>query len=514
MSMVDEFATPPDVADKMVEYLFNNTLPDSDQRILIPGCGTGNLLDAIQRYCDTNETSIPHIVAIEIDRERLTQAKQECHLPNVEFFNRDFLADVSDLETFEYIIANPPYIPWEKIPSERQKSYEYQFTTIAKMNKHHAYDMYVLFFEQSLELLTDSGRLAFIVPNTFATPASTPNPLANLLSEYGVEEIDSVSVSDFETPIVPAIVVISDIDSFNQYKRQTLDWKTELANVTQTYPITVSDIMTEELVTYSPTDNVKRVFFNLVQEDFDVIPIIKIDNDSCARYDLSHHQSRRLLQNIGDHSCIGYIHRRNLARTDSGAVQDHMEEDIEAKFVNANASFETLLDQLTRQRFVFVGDGHQLEGLVTRSDLNRSPVYFHLYSKIAQLEIGLREICREQQVEITDHLDCRKVRSIKRKYRRSRQVVPDLYTCTTLGQLINLCEGVNLFDNIGIEQTIPSDVDIWDLNELRINIAHYYPLVHTMGEFPDEETQRTAYKLNLENQLLTEYNKRLSQWLS
>jgi hypothetical protein len=50
---------------------------------------------------------------------------------------------------------------------------------------------------------------------------------------------------------------------------------------------------------------------------------------------------------------------------------------------------------------------------------------------------------------------------------------------------------------------------VWDLNELRKHVAHYYPVVHTMDNFSESDSQRTVYQLYVEYELLDQYVARL-----
>lgn len=484
--MDDEFTTPEAIADQMVAYLFDDEPPDPTSRVLVPGCGTGNLIGAIERYCEQRQVDVPEGVAIEIDQQRLNRAQERYGDIGFDFHCRDFLTDPSDLGTVEYVISNPPVVPWDDIPADRREGYEYRFTTLAEGYRGRV-GLHVLFLEQSLTVLAEDGRLVFVLPDDFATPDTTPSPLAELLREYGVERIESVQTTIEDAPVSPAITVLSQRGTMPEYKRRALDWKTTINELLRTHEIIARDVMTTDPVTYTPSDDVTRVFFNLVREDFDVIPVVE------------------------DDECVGYVSRRTIDRTDSGTLEEHFTETVDPHFVAPDASFDTLLRQLSTHRFALIGIDRSLEGVVTRFDLNRLPVYFHLYSKLARLEVGLRNACRSYDLDLEAHLDYSNIHSIRRTYRWYRGVVPDEFACMTLGQLVMVVESAGLRDELGAEATAPSEVDLRSLNTLRTHIAHYYPLVHTMDDFTDDDAQRTAYRLAVENQLLDEYIRRLAQ---
>ncbi|GAB1451676.1 Eco57I restriction-modification methylase domain-containing protein [Draconibacterium sp.] len=76
-----------------------------------------------------------------------------------EIINTDFLTHYF-YEYFDCIVGNPPYIRHELIPEKFKKEYRKRFKTF----KYRA-DIYVLFYEKSLQLLNRNGLLSFICSN-------------------------------------------------------------------------------------------------------------------------------------------------------------------------------------------------------------------------------------------------------------------------------------------------------------------------------------------------------------
>lgn len=483
----DILATPPEVADEMVDRLFAHKEPSSDSRLLVPGCGTGNLIKAVQRYCEKNKVTFPSCVAVDIDESALQEAKEAVDNVEVEFQDRDFLLDVSDLRSFDYVIANPPYVGWESIAEEKREAYAYRFETLRADAPRSSTDMYMLFFEQALSLLADGGRLVAITPDGFIEPRTAPSPLAELLREYDVD-IGSVptTLSDLEVSTVINVVTQQD-GSSHERERATLDWASELGKLLQTHQVYARDVMTEEVATYRPDDQVSRVTLDMIRRDFDAIPVVENGSDVC----------------------VGYVTKRDVSKASKGEVEEYMKEDLDARFASLNASFESLLERLASSRFLLVGDGSSLSGIVTRFDLNRPPTYFHLYSKIAQFEVGLRNQLRRKRVDYEEHLE--NPFPIKSRYRKYRDVVPDALACARLSDLINVAESCGLHEELAAGMSVPEEADVWDLNELRKHVAHYYPVVHTMDDFSESDFQRTVYQLYVEYELLDQYVARLSR---
>lgn len=90
-------------------------------------------------------------------------------IKNEVFLNADYLQISFDL-TFDCIVGNPPYIRHELIPDDQKIIYK----TIYKTFKYRA-DLYVLFYEKSLNLLSEKGILSFICSNRW------------LFNQYGSE---------------------------------------------------------------------------------------------------------------------------------------------------------------------------------------------------------------------------------------------------------------------------------------------------------------------------------------
>lgn len=197
--------TPDELATHIVEKLFDGHEPREHDRILYPGCGKGPFIDAVHRYCEQHNAPMPNGTAIELDPEHLKVAREQHQDKPVEFLERDFLKDISDLGEFEYIVGNPPYVPIEGLDEDEKQRYKARFDTAVGR-----FDLYILFFEQSLKLLADGGRLSFITPEKFEY-VGTAEPLRRILIKYHVEEIEHVDEDAFEGLITfPTITTVSD----------------------------------------------------------------------------------------------------------------------------------------------------------------------------------------------------------------------------------------------------------------------------------------------------------------
>ncbi|WP_340100516.1 Eco57I restriction-modification methylase domain-containing protein [Salinibaculum salinum] len=182
--------TPTTVTQQMVSRLFDGHPPAADDRILFPGCGeTAPFIQAVADYCAKHSTPMPEGVAFETHPDRCVAASQVHSEKPVTFRNEDFLQNHSDLGEFEYIVGNPPYVPIENI--EQKDTYRDRFQTAEGR-----FDLYILFYEQAIELLADGGRLCFITPEKFEY-TETAGSLRQLLTTHHVESIEHLSEDAF-----------------------------------------------------------------------------------------------------------------------------------------------------------------------------------------------------------------------------------------------------------------------------------------------------------------------------
>jgi hypothetical protein len=78
-------------------------------------------------------------------------------------WNREFL-EAMKAGGFDCVIGNPPYIRSQSLGSEHREYYERKFRTATA-----TYDIYVLFVEQAVDLVSMKGHIGFILPNKFFT---------------------------------------------------------------------------------------------------------------------------------------------------------------------------------------------------------------------------------------------------------------------------------------------------------------------------------------------------------
>lgn len=174
----------------MVDKLFANKKPIANLTLLDPGCGEGEFIAGVIRWCENQRCGLPRIVGIEADPVRASVATAKfMRFAGIEIRNSDFLLPME--ERFDYVIGNPPYVPITDLSVIERRAYRSAYST-AKGR----FDLYLLFFEQSLRLLKPEGRLVFITPEKFLY-VDTAKPLRELLLRRHVNELDFLDEQTF-----------------------------------------------------------------------------------------------------------------------------------------------------------------------------------------------------------------------------------------------------------------------------------------------------------------------------
>ena len=160
--------TPAPVADYAAATAFGASRPSEidNGRMLFPGLGTGNLYDAVRRYCTEGENwyvprfdyEPPDCIGVDNDPARIEEFDDQHADTPIDVVESDFLLDPPDGK-FDWILGNPPYVRYNRLPKDKRSRYREKFTLATDQ-----FPLYVPFFEQALRLLKPGGWLTFILP--------------------------------------------------------------------------------------------------------------------------------------------------------------------------------------------------------------------------------------------------------------------------------------------------------------------------------------------------------------
>jgi adenine-specific DNA-methyltransferase len=140
--------TPANIAKFMASYIDNSR----KRNILEPSCGMGNFIEHIN--------PVHNITCIDIEKEYIKHCSAKfkhtkCILKNFIHYKTN--------DKFDYIIGNPPYIKIQNIAPDDLMVMRREYPEFMQGNT----NIYIYFIIKCFDLLSDDGKLIFIVPNTW-----------------------------------------------------------------------------------------------------------------------------------------------------------------------------------------------------------------------------------------------------------------------------------------------------------------------------------------------------------
>jgi len=149
------------------------------------------------------------ITAIDSDPARLREARELlAGIDQVTLVERDFLLPSTD--RFDFIIGNPPYVAISGLDAEERARYRGRYRTASGR-----FDLYLLFFEQAIDLLAPHGQLVFVTPEKYLYVQSA-SEARRLIATAGVEEVELIDEQSFPGLVTyPAITTISRVNGRN-----------------------------------------------------------------------------------------------------------------------------------------------------------------------------------------------------------------------------------------------------------------------------------------------------------
>ncbi|MBR9882309.1 MAG: N-6 DNA methylase [Oceanospirillales bacterium] len=226
-----EIFTKPEIVRFMITTMgLDGTLLNSDTQILEPSFGHGEFLIAITNnliseielngFVPSADELSRKILAFELVKANVEETKikiknilshyyKECdcsHIIESWLKCEDFL--LSNIERkFSHIIGNPPYIRIENIPKIILSEYRNRYSTMVDRA-----DIYIAFFERSLNLLKDEGLFSFICTDRWMKNQYGRN-LRSLIDKYYNLDlyVDMYGKDSFQSKVMtyPAITLIS-----------------------------------------------------------------------------------------------------------------------------------------------------------------------------------------------------------------------------------------------------------------------------------------------------------------
>jgi len=202
--------TPTALVDEMVRKLLRTVNVSAATTLLDPGCGEGQFIAGVRRWCKATGQPVPQMLGVEQHPGRADEARRRFKdIPQITIVASDFL--VPSAQRFDLIIGNPPYVSLGSLSAEERESYRSRYRTARGR-----FDLYMLFFEQALTLLKPTGRLVFVTPEKF-TYVDSARVLRRLMLERSVHELHFVSEDSFDGFVTyPVVTTIGPTQDYSR----------------------------------------------------------------------------------------------------------------------------------------------------------------------------------------------------------------------------------------------------------------------------------------------------------
>ncbi|MDF2948980.1 MAG: adenine-specific methylase, partial [Sedimentibacter sp.] len=212
--------TPIDIIDNMLNQLFELKKLSKDLKILDPSCGGGYFLieafikikKALNNEIDDKYIIENMLYGVDIDEFSIFLTKagiifaSKCSDVNFNIFNLDYLTDAINLDKFDIIVGNPPYVGHKNSSMEYKKILYETYSDVF----YDKADISYCFFEKSHKLLKTDGIISFITSRYFMEAL-----YADRMRTYIKNNFDLISLIDFsgktvfkDAMVSPAIITL------------------------------------------------------------------------------------------------------------------------------------------------------------------------------------------------------------------------------------------------------------------------------------------------------------------
>lgn len=467
---------PTHVAHDLVELLFDNGTPASTESLLLVN-PTATIGTSLKEFYESEYTaSAPTTTVIhrseestqEFDWESFCETNIQTHFltPHVEFGGE-----------FDYILCLPEDIKSNELSEEEQKELATNFASLSVDSA--TINPTLLHVEQTLKYLNVEGRGTLLTGPEFQH--GDANQFGNEIY-YSIDHIDAYDPNEepsLTESRAAALITHTETEAEHTgFSYNPEEFESLLGNsVDAERPFEVAAVMTKDPLGFGVDEPASETYFDLHYRDFDAALVFEDP------------ENRVGLQ--------GYVSRQQLKSGEGAALSGRIEALDDGILLSPDAGMDSLIESLGTHRFQFVGAPENVEGVVTRFDLNRLPVFLHLFDRFSEFEIGLRNLIREELPDWEEQT------SVYVHSQRDDELYHDKLAMASLSNLIDIVDEGDL--DTEIRRDIRGyDVTLEDLESLRNKVAHYNPIIHTMGGSSEHSDERDAPQLRSEYRLLSD----------
>jgi type I restriction-modification system DNA methylase subunit len=196
------FFTPKTIIDKTLKCL--KPYMKSIKQVLEPSCGSGEFIKALAKNDNVNQKGLT-ITGIEFNKDIFNSIK---HLESEskKLFNEDFLKYTTSTK-FDLVIGNPPFyvIKKEDLDSSLKSKYKQYYD--GRPN------IFIMFIIKSLELLSEDGILAFVLPNSFLNCIYYDKTRKHIKEKYKIIDILECADDYIDTKQKTIILIVKNGES-------------------------------------------------------------------------------------------------------------------------------------------------------------------------------------------------------------------------------------------------------------------------------------------------------------
>lgn len=197
------YYTPLPLAEMMIDLFKNDTNISS---VMEPSCGDGVFVEGLIKTDFINQ--LKKVTAIEIEPEEAGILKEKMKsYSSIEILNCDFFEYYQNnykKQKYDLILGNPPYIRYQYL-EEIQREAMSQILTSHGMKANKLVNTWVGFMVACIQMLSDTGRIAFVIPAEILQVAYAEDLrlfLSNNLSKITLITFEELVFPDIEQEIV------------------------------------------------------------------------------------------------------------------------------------------------------------------------------------------------------------------------------------------------------------------------------------------------------------------------
>lgn len=186
------YYTPPAIAKFILQWGINGS---TDSSILEPSCGDGVFLESL-----ANDNMLyKRVTAVEYEAGEAEKARAIA-LHDSEVINADFHRFCLDTnKRFNLVVGNPPFIRYQYYDPAQQKLADEIFKR-SKLKRTKLTNAWVTFVVGSSQLLTDTGKMGFVIPSELLMVK-----YAQQLRLYLAKKFNKINIISFENLVFEEI---------------------------------------------------------------------------------------------------------------------------------------------------------------------------------------------------------------------------------------------------------------------------------------------------------------------